>query len=418
MNTDKILKRLLLVGVVCFLAGCGSGATRSQLVDYHKYFDSGDYASAAKSQIADLNPEFNDNALLETLLAGAALRFAGDYQQSNYLFDQSEEIIKHYNQQLMLGKLGTDSAALMVNDNALSYRGEEYDGIMVNTYKAINFWVEGKKDLARIEFNRALDRQRRAKERFAKEIAVQDQAIRQQSAKGEKETSGRVDYDKALMNPEVDKIIRQRYANLSAFAAYPDFVNPFTTYLAGLFFWSVGDYSKSATILKEAYGMMSDSNIVRNDFMAVEKVLDGRNNQEPKVWILYENGLGMIKEERRVDIPVWVFSDQLAYTGIALPYLTARSAAYPSLFIEVAGKVVGQTEFLASMDNIIKAEFDKDLPGIVSRAIVSVIIKTSTQYIVKKELGAAAEIFAAVYQAATTSADIRIWSSLPKEFQV
>ncbi|HIO45308.1 MAG TPA: hypothetical protein EYN35_07555, partial [Methylococcales bacterium] len=37
---------------------------------------------------------------------------------------------------------------------------------------------QGDNDLARVEFNRALDRQRRAKERFAEEIAVDHNGIK------------------------------------------------------------------------------------------------------------------------------------------------------------------------------------------------------------------------------------------------
>ena len=82
------------------------------------------------------------------------------------------------------GRVHTSAASVVVSDNIVPYLGEEYDGIMINTYKALNFMALGDNDLARVEFNRALDRQRRAKEKFAKEIAkIKDEMDKEEGEK-------------------------------------------------------------------------------------------------------------------------------------------------------------------------------------------------------------------------------------------
>ncbi len=102
---------------------------------------------------------------------------------------------------------------------------------------------------------------------------------------------------KNVNNPEIGKIIKEKYSNLYKFKAYPDFINPFTTYMAGLFFMSEGDYSKAATLLKETYGMVEENPIVAADFASVEKILDGQKTNNHFTWIIFENGLGPEKEE-------------------------------------------------------------------------------------------------------------------------
>jgi hypothetical protein len=73
------------------------------------------------------------------------------------------------------------------------------------------------------------------------------------------------------------------------------------------------------------------------------------------------------------------------------------------------------------MDRVIQTEFSKDYPGILTRAIISATAKAIAQYAFEKQdssESSIASIFMAAYTYATTAADVRIWTSLPKEFQV
>jgi hypothetical protein len=70
------------------------------------------------------------------------------------------------------------------------------------------------------------------------------------------------------------------------------------------------------------------------------------------------------------------------------------------------------------MDRVVQTEFKKRYPMILSRAIASTLIKTYAQHLAQKELGDWGGIAVALYQAATNSADTRMWTSLPKDFQV
>ena len=67
---------------------------------------------------------------------------------------------------------------------------------------------------------------------------------------------------------------------------------------------------------------------------------------------------------------------------------------------------------------MVAAEFRKDLPLVVTRAVASAVAKAAMQYLAQRQGGDLAGLLAAGYSAISTAADLRTWSSLPKDFQV
>jgi uncharacterized protein YcfL len=281
---------------------------------------------------------------------------------------------------------------------------------MVNVYKALNFAAMGDHENARVEFNRALQRQVRAKERFAAEIARNRREV---AAEESSQNAGTGSAEQTMDSPQTQQILSREYSNLDQFQAYPDFVNPFATYPAGRYFLLRGDHNKALDILKEAHGMLPDNPIVAEDFAAA----DANRRVLGKVYVLFENGMVPSKQEIRVDLPLFIFTNHVRYTGIALPKLAPRQRAYPYIDV-VSNGATTRTVPLASMDAVVAAEFRKDLPMVVGRAVASAIAKAALQYMAQKELGDLAGILAAGYSAISTAVDQRIWSALPKEFQV
>ena len=413
-NSNRIVCLLFIPALL--IAGCN--APKNNLLKFDAAFRTGYSSSSdlenamqiAQSKISkSKNPKAED--LLWFLQLGSIERIEKNYTQSNEYFDKSEQILNYFDYQ----NEATDSvAAIAVNENIVPYVGEEYDGIMVNTYKALNFMALGQNELARVEFNRALDRQRRAKEKFAKEITKLQDELDKEQAKEDSHIKEDVE------NPETKKLIADRYPGLYNFKAYPDFVNPFTTYIAGVFFNLVGDHSKAAPLLKEAYGMVSDNEYLAQDIATTEQVLDGQKELTDTVWVIFENGMGPVKDEFRIDIPLFGEKNKVKYFGIALPKLEFREQAYPYLSIMAADQNY-KTEQVADMDRVIQTEFNKDFKAILTRAIISATSKAVAQYALEKKDDSSstlASFLVAAYQFATTAADVRIWTTLPKDFQV
>ncbi len=349
--------------------------------------------------------------LLWALQLGSLARIDKDYSQSVKYFDQAEQMLNFFDYQ----NEALDSAAsVAVNENIVPYVGEEYDGIMLNTYKGLSFMSLGEDELARVEFNRALDRQRRAKEVFAKEVQKLKEEL------NEKEKKGKSNVKKSVENPKVKELIKQKYPGLYEFEAYPDFVNPFTTYIAGVFFNLVGDHYKAVDLMKESYGMVSNNKYIGEDLVATEEVLEGRAELIETVWVIFENGTGPRKDEFRVDLPLFIVTNKVKYVGIALPKLLPGERAYSYLTVKTdCGEY--RTKLVADIGRVIKTEFEKDFQAIITRAIISAAAKASAQYIFEKQNNQAGQLLSigmAAYSFVTTAADVRIWSTLPKDFQV
>ncbi|GEM_PF-336011 len=377
----------------------------------------------ARLKILDEN---DTQDLLWTYKAGAAAMDEKLFLRSTEIFDISEQLIKKYDEQILAGKFAASVVSLLTNDNFLDYTPRIYEKIMVNTYKGIDFMLAGRFADARVEFNRAMVRQDRAKEFFAKEIEQtkkkikkeQKEELKKKGAKG-----SRKQYKKTLRNKKTLGMIEKRYSNLFAFKPYRDFVNPFSTYMAGLYFYNVHDYRKAEERWKEAYGMIrkleKGAGIVRRDLrLAVAAKRSGRKHYPRHyTWVVFLNGEGPVKKDLIFNIPLFLVSSNIAYARIALPTLKMRQRAYPDLEIR-KGKRRYKTGRIASMDRIIKAEFKKRFDLVVTRALA----RTVTQAIIQKQLqdhfGIFGTLVGAAYQAVMNQADIRIWDSLPKDFQV
>ena len=401
---------VLALLILPLFAGCN--APKDHLAAFNGHFLSSDYEESAlfaeKKISKKKNPKGED--LLWALQLGTVKRIQQDYTKSTESFDAAEEMLKYYDEQ---STLGDGIGSTIVNENVIPYRGEEYDGIMVNVYKALNFMAEKNFDLARVEFNRALDRQRRAKEKFNKEINKLKSDLEKENQQSEFTKSN-------VENTETAELLAQKYPNLHNFEAYPDFVNPFATYLAGVFFNLVSDHSKAVDLLKESYGMVGDNAYIAEDLAVTENILDGKGRLEDTVWLIFENGLGPVKKELRMDIPLFIATDDVKYVGIALPELLLRNKAHQYLIAEVDGNDY-ETRLVSDMDRVVQTEFSKDYPGILTRAIISTTAKAIAQYALEKQdssKSSLASVFMAAYSFATTAADVRIWTSLPKEFQV
>ena len=405
-----LLLAILTLLILPFSAGCNT--PKAHLKAFNAHFEASNYDSSAlfaqKKIHQRKNPAGED--LLWALQLATVERIRQSYPKSTEYFDKSEDMLKYYDEQFTGGDIIGSTVA---SDNVNPYRGEEYDGVMVNTYKALNFMAEGKLDLARVEFNRALDRQRRAKEKFVKEINKLNAELEKNQQKNAFAKSN-------VENPTTHQLLAQKYPNLYNFQAYPDFVNPFATYLAGIYFNLVGDHSKAVDLLKESYGMVGNNPYIAEDLSTTEDILNRKAKLQNTVWVIFENGLGPVKKEFRLDIPLFIATNKVKYVGIALPKLEFRNNAYPYLLVNSNNKEY-MTLPVADMDRVVQTEFSKDFGGILTRAIISATAKAVAQYVLEEQgsnAASIASIFVAAYSFASTAADVRIWTALPKDFQI
>lgn len=421
MFSIKISTLFIAVVSTLLLSGC---APKKPMIAGDTLVAKGEYKQAAEvyEKEIDLDDRTQRNNLLWHLNSGLTNRFDQNNSASIKAFDESEWLIKHYQEQLLNADIGQGASSVLVNDTTRPYMGTQYDGVMANTYKAIDYLAMGDVDGARVEFNRAIDRQRRAKAFYAQMIEKNREAIEEEQRK---DNNG-VNTDDSM--PEAERALQEKYPSLYNFEAYPDFVNPMVSYLAGIFALSEGDNQKAFSLLKEAYGMNQDNSYIAADLAYVDGRLDGSGeNGDPLVWVIIEDGLAPVKTEWRMDIPIWIFSNNLNYVSLALPRIHPRPSAFDSYSIAIQDKV-SSSNLLSDMDRVVMTEFKKEYPAIVRRAIFSATTKAIIQYQTQRQAQnndgkaglafALASIATTVYTIASTQADTRTWTTLPKRFDL
>lgn len=415
-NSSFIVLSILTIFI---LGGCSAVTGHKQAMTD---FDNMIVKDKCNYEKIDDKIKLDDDVVLWGEQGGTLARNCFNYKKSIELFDKAEESYKaSVDKDSTLKNIVESTASVLVNNNVNDYEGNTYEKVMINTYKALNFSSLNDHANARIEFNRALDRQRRAKEFFKKEIKKREEELKakkesEQKKQIEKEKQAKnkndesFDLSKAIDNKKTNDTIYKSYDDIfSNFKAYPDFVNPFTTYISGVYFLLNGDAKKGRSLLKESYHMNPKNSQIKSDYLLSKKYA---NSKAKYAWIIYENGQGMIKDEINVHVPLFLFTKKVNYTGIALPKIKERSESYTYLTIQDK-----KTVEICNMDNVIKTEFQKRLPLIVTEAVFNTVIKTWTQYEMQKTGGLVAGLVGTVYQGATNKADVRTWTSLPKTFQ-
>ena len=409
------IQPLLFAAVISLLAtGCRTYEQQNRVIQYWQQ-GSLPNAAAEATKMADQNAN-NKDAIVWRLEQGAVLRGNGQYEASNQAFDQAQDRIDQYSQEARV-KVGNEAGALLSNQANLPYTGRAYDGIMLNTYKALNYLQLGEPDKARVELIRAYQRQ---------QDAVTDNQRRIEKVQGEAaQSKDKATMDKAEADPIFKSQMQGAYTGLDNLKAYANYVNPFTVYLDGLYFMAdavdASDLERAHKSLERVAGFAGDNHYVKQDLAAVDDLINGKP-LPPTTYVIFETGCAPVRGQIRIDIPIIV--TKVSYVGAAFPTLKPQGDYQPSLTVTANG-TSQTTSLVASMDSVIGLDFKNEMPVVITKTIAATVTKAVAAYAVNDAAnqqdalgGLFAQIGTAVYQAAVNIADTRTWTTLPKEFQV
>jgi hypothetical protein len=334
-TTQVVLKyriQTLFFAVVAGLlaTGCSTYKDQNRVI---KYWRQGDLTNAVveATKMADKNAK-NKDAIIWRLEQGAVLRGAGKYQDSNVAFDKAQGQIDQYAQKAKV-RVGQEAGALMSNQANLDYEGRSYDGIMLNTYKALNYLQLGEPDKARVELIRAYQRQQDAVEENKKRI----EKVQAEAAKSKDKKT----MDKAEKDPKFKAKMQGAYATLDTLKAYADYVNPFTVYLDGLYFMAnaadASDLERAHKSFDRVVGYNPDNPYVKQDLAAVDGVMQGKP-LTPTTYVIFETGCAPVRDQIRIDIPTFI--PKSPYAGAAFPTLKTQGNYLPSLTVTANSPLV------------------------------------------------------------------------------
>ena len=411
----RSIQPLLFAAAISLLAtGCRTYEQQNRVI---QYWHQGNLASAAAeaTKMAGQNAN-NKDAIVWRLEQGAVLRGNGQCEASNKAFDQAQDRIDQYSEEAKV-KIGNEAGALLSNQANLPYTGRAYDGIMLNTYKALNYLQLGETDKARVELIRACQRQ---------QDAVADNQRRIEKVQGEAAKSkDKAAMNKAQQDPKFKSQMQGAYTGLDNLKAYANYVNPFTVYLDGLYFMAdavdASDLERARKSFERIVGFDPDNEYVKQDLATVDDLMNGKP-LPPTTYVIFETGCAPVRGQIRIDIPIIV--SKVSYVGAAFPTLQPQGNYVPGLTVTANG-TSQTTSLVASMDSVIGLDFKNEMPIVITKTIASTVTKAVAAYAVNEAanqqnslLGLASQIGTAVAQAAVNIADERTWTTLPKQFQV
>lgn len=448
--------------LLVFLVGCQT--YQKQSADLASSFRSGNIAAAVA--IADREAEAKaggKDELLWRLEQGATLRMAAladisllppptvvpakdpsapvpppptpeelcnDYvRRSLVALDAADARINHWEEQAKV-KVGSEAVAVVTNQANIPYRGRAYDKVLLSAYKALNHLQLGQIDPARVELNRALQRQRDAVEANAKRIAeAQEEAEQAKEGKLKDENGKTASYDveKAqadpVAGPKFDSILNESIAPMKP---YGDYVNPFAVFLDGLFFSVCGENGADWERGRKSFERVAEL-VPENPYVAADRELgalaaEGKT-PEALTYVIFETGVGPSRDQVRIDIPTFIVTSRLAYVGAAFPKLKFNNDYVPALDIAAADQTF-RTATLASMDSVVANDFKNEWPTILTKTLITTATKAIVQATVQKQMsnqsamaGLIGSVAMSALNASTNIADTRTWITIPKEFQ-
>jgi hypothetical protein len=391
----------------------------------------GDVDSALRKARGQARDAGETDRLLWQLEWGATARAGNSNDESIRAFDGALETLAGLDQKAGIS-VSDETLATLDNLSSLPYLGTHYDRIMLSTYQALNHLRAGEYDKARVDLNLAQQRQLDAVDANAAKI---EKSREKAAAKSGKQS---FDISRTLDSPQFKDGMKRNHAESDALSGYADYVNPFSTWLHGIFFLTNAtggsDVERAHKSLQRAAGMAPDNNAARADLELARRLREGAPlDIPPTTYVIFETGLAPVRREFRVDVPLFIATSKVPYVGVAFPRIEYVKDFAPALTVETGDGKSVTTQTIASMDRIVTADFNEARAEIVTRSLVSTLTKAAISYGINTAGDAAmrndtsgygtlvwfgTRIASILYSHATTKADLRTWHTLPKEFQI
>ena len=442
----------LIFGAIALLAlvpACSSYEKTARNMRAH--WTAGNFAEAERIAAEAAAGASEKDALVWQLDHASTLRAAGRRKEAAAAFEEAAGTLEHWDEQAEI-LLSKEALASITNLSALPYRGRSSDAVMLHTYRALTYLELGKSDSARVALNAAYRAQQDAVARNEKEIERAQEEAREHAVSSEK----------LAADSSLKSALAAQNAALADVQVLADYVNPFTTWLYGIYFLhagtDAGDLERARKALDRVAQMYPNNTAVKADLAQCSRAIAGAGTAAARgsgiTYVVFESGLaptlGLVRVDTMIPIPYgrgrWtptpvsiafpklVVSDQRRYWGV-IPFAggtysagTARARPVPALR---ANDVFA--EEICDMNSVVRTDFDNAFPAILTRTLVTAFVKSAAGAAANavaleysrnnRNAGASLVALATIvgtsaYTYGSSGADLRCWQTLPQNFSV
>lgn len=421
--TNSIFKKLRGFGyckyytntfLAIFFLSLTSCATYYQKnIKFNAAYSSGDFKKA--NQILDSRKKAatRKDRLIYFMNKGMVASMQGLYTESNNSFEEAYKLADSYHTNYV-----NEGAALLLNSDMVEYRGEDYEVLYINYYKALNYIKMGQKSEALVECRRLNNRLNVINDKYSR-----------------KNTFKRNAFVHLLMGLIYES--NEEYNN--AFIAYRNALEIYEEDYAK-FFNVVAPEQLKIDLIRTAYltGLGDQVSFYENKFNI--KLNKNAINKGAELVLLWENGFCPVKEEWSINFTLIPGGDGIltfanSDLGISIPFpmsqedyqkqglsdLTFIRVAFPKLterpvmYNQAEVSINGQTYPLQEAENLNAIAFktlqDRMLLE-MGKSLLRLTLKKSAEYALRKQ-NQNAGMLLGVFNALTEKADTRQWSVLP-----
>jgi uncharacterized protein len=355
---------LILVGV--WLSGCAGYAGR--IAEPRRYFDQGQYDLAA-SRLEVLTERNDNDKLLYLMDLGLVYHAAKKYPEAIKAFHAAEKLAAEKDYTSVTQEVGS----VITNDDALFYKGEDFEKILIHVYLAMDYALMGKFDEALVEARR--------------------------------------------VNRKLDMLISQ--------GQIPYERNAFAKYLSGVLFESQGDWNGAFVDYRQLRKWNPQSPLLGNALLRVaDKLQASQELEEFKKAYPEEKQYRLDKTHGEVVVfveqgksPVKVPSPQM----VLVPVFSKRSFRKQNVVVRDATDAsrVCQSKTLFDVEETAIRELNSKLAGMIAKKVAGTIAKHAIgEGVAKASDNKLAGVLTTLFLRATDKADLRSWTTLPATLQI
>lgn len=396
-----------------------------------------DYLLAAKRIEESYQSVYGEkNALLFFMDLGILYHLAGDFDKSNYFFEFAEK----KSDELYTKSVSKQAASFLTSDNVKPYEGENFERVLINLFRALNYLLAGKNEDALVEARKVNHKLELYNREYGNKLTYKEDAFVRYLMGMIYENEGEIN----------DAFISYRKA-LYAYKYYADVYKiPIPTQL-------FQDCERTARYL----GFNDLLEEIKKDFPGQFPSFTDDNTGNGEVVLIHMNGLAPYKIEKRIQV---AFGKGLAFARAA--EVSSDEQADVNKAFDIAGSIAADHNISVAFPEYKKREpiivgssleildTNQEINTVLVQDIEPIAIKDLQDHlgrIMAKTIGRAAVKFALAYAAselaeqaakkrmgreggaalgwlakkafsatasATENADRRCWEILPKEFRI
>jgi hypothetical protein len=355
------------------------------------------------------------NEVLIRMERGVLLQALGEYEKSSHEFEQAKKRIRYFEDKAVISatRTTTQAGSLIINEQVQPYEGEDFEKILIHGLDAVNYLMQGDLEGARVEIRNAYTRQKALYDKHAKEL---------EKAKKNRET----DWERSLQDADPGGYDRLQSEARSVSSIYQ---NAFAYYISSLVY-ELGDEPDEAYIdLKKAIAAVPHSRSIQKDLIRLSKELNFREDTEMwesrygkdesttgdmvDVFVIFQLGLAPYKAA--VGIPILLSEGGFVSASMPVYRFTPTSLRSGSILYDGHSQ---ETSVVSDTDAIAARNLLDKFPILFAKQIARTYFKARATNKLSREYGAWGAVGGTLASVITEQADLRTWSSLPKEIQV